>query len=188
MLCECAFPPTQPDLTRGVAGPTSNGGDEGGAFPRGARQNERWRPRVHTGVPIASELPAARAPFWGLFVSEPNFRAFAAVKKPARNDRKSDVRSSRRSSATLQWRRWPRTSRRRTSTPRPSTFCVSSRCGAADAHRRLCGSAPSVPRSAPYAGVLEYPGSTLAAVRRTLESCSAHWSTPCHRTHVHVRT
>jgi hypothetical protein len=81
MHCECAFPPTQPDLTRGVAGPTSHGGDEGGAFRRRARRGGRWRPRVHTGVPFASEPPAARAPFWGLFVSKNNFRAFPAVKK-----------------------------------------------------------------------------------------------------------
>jgi hypothetical protein len=32
------FPPTQPDLPRGVAGQTSHSGDEGGAFPCGARQ------------------------------------------------------------------------------------------------------------------------------------------------------
>jgi hypothetical protein len=38
---ECAFPPTQRELTRGVAGPTSHGGDEGGAFRRLARQGER---------------------------------------------------------------------------------------------------------------------------------------------------
>jgi hypothetical protein len=81
MHCECAFPPTQPDLTRGVSGPTSPGGDEGGAFPRGACQGGRWRPRVHTGVPVASEPPAARAPFWGLLVSETDFRAFPAVEK-----------------------------------------------------------------------------------------------------------
>ena len=81
MHCECAFPPTQPDLTRGVAGPTSPGGDEGGALPRRARRGGRWRPQVHTGVPVASEPPAARAPFWGLFVSEFDFRAFPAVIK-----------------------------------------------------------------------------------------------------------
>jgi hypothetical protein len=36
---------------------------------------------MHTGVPVASEPPAARAPFWGLFVSESDFRAFPAVKQ-----------------------------------------------------------------------------------------------------------
>jgi hypothetical protein len=76
--------PTLPDLTRGVSGPTSPGSDEGGAFPRDARRGGRWRPRVHTGGRIASEPPAAWAPFWGLFVSECDFRAFPAVKKKLR--------------------------------------------------------------------------------------------------------
>jgi hypothetical protein len=133
MHCECAFPPTQPNLARGVAGPTSHRGDEGGAFPRTARRGARWRPRVHTGVPVASEPPAARAPFGGLFVSENNFRAFPAVKQKLHGMTENRyVRSSRRSSATLPRRRWSRTSRRRTSTPRLSTFCCASRCGAAD--------------------------------------------------------
>jgi hypothetical protein len=127
MHCECAFPPTQLDLTRGVSGPTSPGGDARGAFPRGACQGGRWRPRVHTGVPVATEPPAARAPFCV------RIRFSSSFKKTARKDRKLDVRSSRRSSATLPRRRWSRTSRRRTSTPRPSTFCCASRCGAADA-------------------------------------------------------
>jgi hypothetical protein len=71
----------------------------------------------------ANHPPRGRL-FAVFFVSENNFRAFPAVKKKsARNDRKSDVRSSRRSSATLLRRRWSRTSRRRTSTPRLPTFC-----------------------------------------------------------------
>jgi hypothetical protein len=73
MHCECAFPPTQPDLTRGVSGPTSPGGDEGGAFARGACRGGRWRPRVHTGVRMATEPPAARAPFWALFCFRSQF-------------------------------------------------------------------------------------------------------------------
>jgi hypothetical protein len=81
MHCECAFLPTRLDLTRVVAGPTSPGGDEGGAFHRGARRGERWRLQVHTGVPVASEPPAARARFGGLLVSEADFRAFPAVKE-----------------------------------------------------------------------------------------------------------
>jgi hypothetical protein len=121
MHCECAFPPTQLELTRGVAGQTSHGGDEGGAFPRGACQGERWRPPAYLAVLIASEVVTVRRLFWGLFVSELNFRAFPAVKKNCTG--KSDVRSSRRSSATLRRRRWSRTSRRRTSTPRLPTFC-----------------------------------------------------------------
>ena len=175
MHCECAFPPTQPDLTRGVAGPTSPGGDEGGAFPRRARRGGRWRPQVHTGVPVASEPPAARAPFWGLLVSESDFRAFPAViKKTARDDRKSDVRSSRRSSATLRRRRWCRSSRRRTSTPRLSTFCCASRCGAADAPPCPFWAAARPPRSATLAGVLEYPWRTMGthAARTSTTDCT----------------
>jgi hypothetical protein len=100
-----------------------HGGDEGGAFPRCARRGGRWRRECTWEYQLRANHPP-RGRLFGVFLCQkPIFRAFPAVIKNARNDRKSDVRSSRRSSATLPRRRWSRTSRRRTSAPRPSTFC-----------------------------------------------------------------
>ena len=58
------LPAHLPDLTGGVAGQTSDGGDEAGAFPRGARQCERWCPPACLVVPIGREAVTARVPFF----------------------------------------------------------------------------------------------------------------------------
>ncbi len=58
---------------------------------------------MHMGVPIASELPAARAPFWGLFVSQPDFRAFPAVMNlppPMTENRSAQLAAIKRDAAT----------------------------------------------------------------------------------------
>jgi hypothetical protein len=159
MHCECAFPPTRPDPTRGAAGPTSHGGDEGGAFPPGARQSGRWRPRVHTGVPIASEPPAARAPFWGLFVSENDFRAFPAVIKNCAERPKigcAQLAAIKRDAASAALVADVTAKNLDASTVDLLQF-VKVRCRrCAPLSVLVCR---SIPRSATLAGVLEYPWS-----------------------------
>ena len=135
------FPPTQPDLTRGVAGQTSHGGDVGGASPHCTHCTAR---RVFFGVFSLQNATAERFPY---------------ENTPPPNDRNIGVCSSRRSSATLPGRRCSRTPRRRSWTPRLSTSCVSSRRAAAAARRRLCWECPSVPRelrTRQHSSTLEY--------------------------------
>jgi hypothetical protein len=174
MHCECAFPPTQPNLARGVAGQTSHGGDEGGAFPRRARRGARWRPRVHTGVPVASEPPAARAPFWGLFVSENDFRAFPAVKKNCVERSKigcAQLAAIKRDAASAALVA-DVTAKNLDASTVDLLLCVKVRC-------RRCAplsvlGCRSTPRSAALAGVLEYPWSPMSthAARTSTADCT----------------
>ena len=174
MHCECAFPPTRPDLTRGVAGPTSHGGDEGGASPRRARRGGRWRPQVHTGVPVASEPPAARAPFWGLFVSESDCRAFPAVKKNRAERPKigcAQLAAIKRDAAAAAVVSVV-TAKNLDASTADLLLCVKVWC-------RRCAPLSvlgrrSIPRSGTWAAVLEYPWSPMGthAARTSTTDCT----------------
>jgi hypothetical protein len=172
------FPPTHLDFTLGVAGPTSHGGDEGGAFPGRARRGGRWRPRMHTGVSVASEPPTARAPFWVLFVPGSDLRAFAAVLKKRRRGPKigcaqlaaikrdataaalvADVTAKNLDASTVALLR--------------SVKVRCRRCIPLSVLGRR-----STPRHAPYAGVLEYPWSTMSTHAARTSTTELHWSAP----------
>jgi len=132
---------------------------------------------VH-GVPIASELPAARAPFSGLFLSVNNLRAFPAVKKNCAERPKigcAQLAAIKRDAAAAALVA-DVTAKNLDASTVDLLLIVKVRC-------RRCAplsalGCRSIPRSATLAGVLEYPWSTHECSRSTHEHHCLRWSAP----------